>query len=65
MSKQRLNLHDNYLRGMRKRDETIRELRSVLSQIVNALPTNRDWLDPMLEQQARELSGWKIPKVDE
>jgi len=35
--------------------ETEQMLKYLLRQIIAALPTNRDWLDPTLERAAREM----------
>lgn len=40
-------------------DAKLRTLQSVLRQIITDLPAKRDWLDPHLEQLARELSKEK------
>jgi hypothetical protein len=39
-------------------------LRFVLGQIISDLPDSRDWLDPMLETAARELTGIPRPRVN-
>jgi hypothetical protein len=36
-------------------NQKVRVLKHVLGQIVNDLPSNRDWLDPHLERYAKEL----------
>lgn len=40
------------------------ELRYVLRQILSDLPTNRDWLDPALEKQARALVGDNVARAE-
>ena len=35
--------------------ERCRRLEHVLSQIIRALPSNKDWLDPALEAEARKI----------
>lgn len=37
----------------RTTDAELERLRTILRQIVNDLPTNRDWLDPDVERVAR------------
>lgn len=39
--------------------EVTPDLKRVLTQMLADLPTKRDWLDPTLEQEARELAGGK------
>jgi len=41
--------------NLQRKDETIERLLYVLKRIINDLPTNRDWLDPDLEKEAREI----------
>jgi len=36
-------------------DPVQKQLKHVLRQIINDLPTNKDWLDPALEKMAREI----------
>ena len=44
--------HDTEVSELKQR---INELEFILRNIINDLPSKRDWLDPMLEMAAREI----------
>ena len=52
MSKKNIDLEDKFINKRKKIRKT--DLIYFISQLINALPTNRDWLSPDLEQAMRD-----------